>query len=43
MDFQRGFFQTADLCLRDVDFLGDFHLCFSFKETQTQDIVFAFI
>lgn len=32
--FERTFFQAGNLCLRDMDFIGDFHLGAPFKETK---------
>ncbi len=40
--FQCRLFKTADLCLGDVNLLGDFHLRLPLVETEIDNEVFAF-
>lgn len=41
--FLGGFFQTGDLCLGNMDFLGNFHLGLALKKTKPDNIVFTLI
>ena len=41
--FQCRLFQTADLCLGDVNLLGDFHLCLPLVKAEAQDEVLALV
>ena len=38
--FQCRLFQTADLCLGNMDLIRHFHLCFSFKKAEVDNKVF---
>ncbi len=34
---ERIFLEAGDLCLRDMDFIGNFNLCLPFKKAQLDD------